>query len=97
MTRGRIAAVLAAGGIAASVTFAGVAWAAPLTLTSPAFADGAAIRYYELNDAYASKSSGAVHPSDHIGACLAVAEAEKASAADAALDRLQQYKAERER
>jgi Raf kinase inhibitor-like YbhB/YbcL family protein len=40
MTRGRIAAVLAAGGIAASVTFAGVAWAAPLTLTSPAFADG---------------------------------------------------------
>src|SRR5471030_1125928 len=47
------------------------------------FANGAAIRYYDLNDAYASKSSGAVHPSDHIGACLAVAEAEKASAADA--------------
>jgi len=47
------------------------------------FANGAAIRYYDLNDAYASPTSGAVHPSDHIGACLAVAEAEKASAADA--------------
>ena len=47
------------------------------------FANGAAIRYYDLNDAYASTGSGAVHPSDHIGACLAVAEAEKASAADA--------------
>jgi 2-methylcitrate dehydratase len=47
-----------------------------------AFANGAAIRYYDLNDAYASPASGAVHPSDHIGACLAVAEAEKASAAD---------------
>ncbi len=48
-----------------------------------AFANGAAIRYYDLNDAYASPTSGAVHPSDHIGACLAVAEAEKASAGDA--------------
>jgi 2-methylcitrate dehydratase len=47
------------------------------------FANGAAIRYYDLNDAYASPTSGAVHPSDHIGACLALAEAEKASAADA--------------
>jgi 2-methylcitrate dehydratase len=47
------------------------------------FANGAAIRYYDLNDAYASPSLGAVHPSDHIGACLAVAEAEKASATDA--------------
>ena len=47
------------------------------------FANGAAIRYYDLNDAYASPGSGAVHPSDHIGACLAVAEAEKASAKDA--------------
>jgi len=47
------------------------------------FANGAAIRYYDLNDAYASPGSGAVHPSDHIGACLAVAEAEKASATDA--------------
>ena len=48
-----------------------------------AFANGAAIRYYDLNDAYASPTLGAVHPSDHIGACLAVAEAEKASAAEA--------------
>jgi 2-methylcitrate dehydratase len=47
------------------------------------FANGAAIRYYDLNDAYASPTSGAVHPSDHIGACLAVAEAMKASAQDA--------------
>jgi 2-methylcitrate dehydratase len=53
------------------------------TMDLASFANGAAIRYYDLNDAYASKSSGAVHPSDHIGACLAVAEAEKASAADA--------------
>ncbi|MBN9491618.1 MAG: MmgE/PrpD family protein [Alphaproteobacteria bacterium] len=48
-----------------------------------AFANGAAIRYYDLNDAYASPTLGTVHPSDHIGACLAVAEAEKASARDA--------------
>lgn len=47
------------------------------------FANGAAIRYYDLNDAYASPTLGAVHPSDHIGACLAVAEAERASAEDA--------------
>ncbi len=47
------------------------------------FANGAAIRYYDLNDAYASPTLGAVHPSDHIGACLAIAEAEKASARDA--------------
>jgi 2-methylcitrate dehydratase len=47
------------------------------------FANGAAIRYYDLNDAYASPTLGAVHPSDHIGACLAVAEAEKASTKDA--------------
>lgn len=53
------------------------------TMDLASFANGAAIRYYDLNDAYASKGSGAVHPSDHIGACLAVAEAEKASAAEA--------------
>lgn len=47
------------------------------------FANGAAIRYYDLNDAYASPTLGAVHPSDHIGACLAVAEAGKAGAKDA--------------
>jgi 2-methylcitrate dehydratase len=46
------------------------------------FANGAAFRYYDLNDTYASTSFGAVHPSDHIAACLAVAESERASAAE---------------
>jgi 2-methylcitrate dehydratase len=46
------------------------------------FANGAAFRYYDLNDSYASPTSGTVHPSDHISACLAVAEAERASAAE---------------
>jgi 2-methylcitrate dehydratase len=45
-----------------------------------AFANGAAFRYYDLNDVYVGRFAG--HPSDHIGACLAVAEAERASAAD---------------
>ncbi len=51
--------------------------------TSPdlaAFANGAAIRYYDLNDAYVGRT--ATHPSDHIAPCLAVAEAERASAQD---------------
>jgi 2-methylcitrate dehydratase len=43
------------------------------------FANGAAFRYYDLNDAYVGGLSG--HPSDNIAACLAVAEAEGASAA----------------
>src|SRR2546430_17175438 len=42
-----------------------------------AFANGAAIRYYDLNDSYVAGLAG--HPSDHIPACLAVAEAEQAS------------------
>jgi 2-methylcitrate dehydratase len=42
------------------------------------FANGAAFRYYDLNDAYVGRVAG--HPSDHIAACLAVAEAERASA-----------------
>ena len=42
------------------------------------FANGAAFRYYDLNDAYVGRLAG--HPSDHIAACLAVAEAERASA-----------------
>lgn len=46
------------------------------------FANGAAFRYYDLNDTYASATFGAVHPSDHIAACLAVAESERASAAE---------------
>src|ERR1700719_4646024 len=51
--------------------------------TSPdlaSFANGAACRYYDLNDVYVGKLAG--HPSDHISACLAVAEAERASAAE---------------
>jgi 2-methylcitrate dehydratase len=45
-----------------------------------AFANGAAVRYYDLNDVYTGRFSG--HPSDNIAACLAVAEAERASATD---------------
>src|SRR5438270_1006096 len=41
------------------------------------FANGAAFRYYDLNDNYATASFGTVHPSDHISACLAVAETER--------------------
>jgi 2-methylcitrate dehydratase len=49
--------------------------------TSPdlaAFANCAAFRYLDFNDTYVGRF--AVHPSDHIAACLAVAEAEHASA-----------------
>jgi 2-methylcitrate dehydratase len=45
-----------------------------------AFANGAAIRYLDLNDAYVGRITG--HPSDNIAACLAVAEAERATAAE---------------
>jgi 2-methylcitrate dehydratase len=51
--------------------------------TSPdlaAFANGAAFRYLDLNDAYVGRITG--HPSDDIAACLAVAEAEHASVAE---------------
>jgi 2-methylcitrate dehydratase len=51
--------------------------------TSPdlaSFANGAAFRYYDLNDVYVGRLAG--HPSDHIAACLAVAEAERSSAAE---------------
>jgi len=43
-----------------------------------AFANGAAIRYLDFNDTYVGKF--AVHPSDNIAPCLAVAEAEQANA-----------------
>jgi 2-methylcitrate dehydratase len=43
-----------------------------------AFANGAAIRYLDFNDTYVGKF--AVHPSDNIAPCLAVAEAERAGA-----------------
>jgi 2-methylcitrate dehydratase len=45
-----------------------------------AFANAAAIRYYDLNDVYVARQ--ATHPSDAIAACFAVAEAEKAGAKD---------------
>jgi len=45
-----------------------------------AFANGAAFRYYDLNDAYVGRITG--HPSDNIAACLAVAESERASATE---------------
>ena len=51
--------------------------------TSPdlaAFANGAAGRYYDLNDIYVGKMT--CHPSDHIAPCFAVAEAERASGHD---------------
>jgi 2-methylcitrate dehydratase len=45
-----------------------------------AFANGAAIRYLDFNDTYVGKF--AIHPSDNIAPCLAVAEAERASASE---------------
>jgi 2-methylcitrate dehydratase len=45
-----------------------------------AFANGVAFRYYDLNDFYIGRLTG--HPSDQIAACLAVAEAERASATE---------------
>src|SRR5450631_3813060 len=39
------------------------------------FANCAAFRYLDFNDSYVGKFT--VHPSDHIAACLAVAEAER--------------------
>jgi 2-methylcitrate dehydratase len=44
------------------------------------FANGAAFRYYDLNDIYVHRQGA--HPSDHIAACLAVAEAEQVSMHD---------------
>jgi 2-methylcitrate dehydratase len=41
------------------------------------FANGAAFRYYDMNDTYVGRSSA--HPSDNIAACLAVGESEWAS------------------
>jgi 2-methylcitrate dehydratase len=48
------------------------------TADMAAFANGAAFRYLDFNDSYVVRF--AVHPSDNIAACLAVAEAEQASA-----------------
>lgn len=46
-----------------------------------AFANGAAGRYYDLNDIYVV-ANDTTHPSDHIAPCIAVAEAEHASVRD---------------
>ncbi len=67
---------LAAGGDGATVIGA-------TRRTSPelaAFTNGAAFRFHDFNDSYVGGLSG--HPSDNIAACLAVAEAERASAAE---------------
>lgn len=45
-----------------------------------AFANAAAFRYLDFNDTYVGRY--AIHPSDNIAACLAVAEAERASVKD---------------
>src|SRR5258706_13468182 len=50
------------------------------TIDLAAFANGAAFRYLDFNDTYVGRF--AVHPSDNIAACLAVAEAERASASE---------------
>jgi 2-methylcitrate dehydratase len=44
------------------------------------FANSAAFRYLDLNDAYVGRITG--HPSDDIAACLAVAEVERSTAAE---------------
>jgi 2-methylcitrate dehydratase len=44
------------------------------------FANGAAFRFLDFNDTYVGRF--AVHPSDNIAACLAVAEVERANAQD---------------
>ncbi|MDR3537873.1 MAG: MmgE/PrpD family protein [Acetobacteraceae bacterium] len=44
------------------------------TLEWATFANGGAIRHFDLNDVYAGRETG--HPSDNIAPCLAVAEAE---------------------
>src|SRR3984893_6519209 len=45
-----------------------------------AFANGAAGRYYDLNDIYVGRTT--THPSDQIAPCFAVAESERASGHD---------------
>jgi 2-methylcitrate dehydratase len=67
--------VALANGNGGSATIIGTALRASPDLA--AFANGAAIRYLDLNDAYVGRITG--HPSDNIAACLAIAEAERAS------------------
>ena len=64
---------LAAGGSVATVIGTNRRTTAELAT----FANSAASRYYDLNDVYVGRATG--HPSDGIAACIAVAEAEKAT------------------
>src|SRR5262245_50829915 len=71
--------------IAASVPAAAAAGSSTILGTSQrttpdlaAFANSASARYLDFNDTYVGRV--AVHPSDNIAACLAVAEAERAGA-----------------
>lgn len=57
-----------------------------------AFANGAAIRYYDLNDGYAAKEIG--HPSDFLSVSLAVAQSERRSIQDFILASLVAYEIE---
>ncbi|WP_156811436.1 MmgE/PrpD family protein [Cupriavidus sp. USMAHM13] len=57
-----------------------------------AFANGAAIRYYDLNDGYLSKEAG--HPSDHLSVCLAVAQSEGRSITDFIVSAIAAYEIE---
>jgi 2-methylcitrate dehydratase len=50
------------------------------SLEMAAFVNAVMVRYLDCNDTYVSKGSG--HPSDMIAACLAVAEAQRASGRD---------------
>jgi len=52
----------------------------PTSLEHAAFANGAALRYLDFNDAYLTRSSG--HPSDTLAAVFAVGEATGASGRD---------------
>ncbi len=70
--------VALANGAHGGATIIGTARQAPPDLA--AFANGAAFRYLDLNDAYVGRITG--HPSDDIAACLAVAETEHSSAAE---------------
>jgi 2-methylcitrate dehydratase len=60
-----------------------------------AFANSAAIRYYDFNDLYYGREPG--HPSDISAGCLAVAEAEGRSGRDLLLSTTEVVNRERER
>ena len=65
-------------GVAGAATVIGTTRRTTADLAS--FANGAAFRILDFNDTYTGRV--AIHPSDHIAPCLAVAEAEGATARD---------------